>query len=314
MPIAPAEMPSSAGTRAKSPTNDKSRPWKHVVLFVITLFSMVAAGAMQQGANVFASIASLPQLVEGIPFAATLLGVLTAHEFGHYFAARKWGVKASLPYFIPLPYVSFLGTLGAVIKIRSPIPNNRALLDIGAAGPLAGLIIALAACIIGLPQSTIVEDRYFHWDPIQLGAPLIFTGLSNLFLPGVASNQMVLLSPVAFAGWVGLFITAFNLFPVGQLDGGHIVYALFRHWHRLIGRVTFVALLGMGLFNILSPLWGRLQGSPVWLVLAFLLLLLGREHPSPSDPGTPLDPRRRRVGYLCLAVFVLCFTPVPFRF
>ena len=314
MPPVPAGIPSAVSALGKFFHFGKSRPWKHAILFVLTLFSMVAAGAMQQGANVFAGIASLPHLVEGIPFAATLLGVLTAHEFGHYFAARKWGVKASLPYFIPLPYVSFLGTLGAVIKIRSPIPNNSALLDIGAAGPLAGLVIALAACIIGLPQSTLVQDQYFHWDPIQLGAPLIFTGLSTLFLPGVNPEQVVLLSPVAFAGWVGLFITAFNLFPVGQLDGGHIVYALFRRWHRCIGRVTLVVLLGLGLFNILSPLWGRLQGSPVWLVLAFLLLLLGRDHPSPRDSGTPLDPRRRRVGYLCLAVFVLCFTPVPFRF
>ena len=310
----PAEIASAVRSRGKSPASGRSRPWKHVVLFVLTLFSMVAAGAMQQGANVFAGMAALPHLVEGIPFAATLLGVLTAHEFGHYFAARKWGVRASLPYFIPLPYFSFLGTLGAVIKIRSPIPNNRALLDIGAAGPLAGLVIALAACMIGLPQSTLVQERYFHWEPIQLGAPLIFRGLSALFLPGVVPDQMVLLSPVAFAGWVGLFITAFNLFPVGQLDGGHIVYALFGRRHRLIGRLTFAALLGLGLFNILSPLWGGLQGSPVWLALAFLLLFLGRDHPSTRDPGTPLDPRRRRLGYLCLVVFALCFTPVPFRF
>ena len=168
---------------------------------------------MQQGVDPLTSIAALVHLVEGIPFAAPLLFILTVHEFGHYFAARRWGVRASLPYFLPLPYVSFLGTLGAVIKIRSPIPNKRALLDIGAAGPLAGFVVALAACFAGLSRSAVVSADYFHSSPIELGAPLLFSGIAALVLPAIGPNQMVLLDPVAFAGWVGLFITAFNLFP-----------------------------------------------------------------------------------------------------
>ncbi|MEE3258282.1 MAG: site-2 protease family protein, partial [Candidatus Latescibacterota bacterium] len=133
---APLSRPVWTPPSIQQPT--PTRPWLHLLLFALTMFSMTAAGAMQQGVDPLSSLAALVHLVEGIPFAATLLFILTVHEFGHYFAARRWGVKASLPYFLPLPYVSFLGTLGAVIKIRSPIPHKRALLDIGAAGPLAG--------------------------------------------------------------------------------------------------------------------------------------------------------------------------------
>lgn len=256
------------------------------------------------------STTSLVHLVEGIPFATTLLGILAIHEFGHYFAARYWGVKASLPYFLPLPYISILGTLGAVIRIRSPIPHKRALLDIGAAGPLAGLAVALAACSFGLSQSVVVEADYFQWRPVQLGAPLLFQGLFSLLAPEVGAGQLVLLSPIAFAGWVGLFITALNLLPVGQLDGGHITYALCGRRFRYLGRITFVCLLGMGCYNILQ--WGWAQ-SPVWLVLALILIMLGTDHPPPRDPVATLGRGRTIVGILCLLVFTVCFTPLPFR-
>ena len=299
------------------PHPPQSRPGLHLLLFALTLFSMTAAGAMQQGVDPLASLKSLVHLGEGIPFAVTLLGILTVHEFGHYFAARRWGLKVSFPYFLPmLHYVSLLGTLGAVIRLRSPIPHKRALLDIGAAGPLAGFVVALVACLVGLSQSTVLAAGYFHPElqqsAIQLGAPLIFSGLSALMLPAHTPEQMVLLSPVAFAGWVGLFITAFNLFPVGQLDGGHVVYALFGYRHRLIGRLTFGVLLGMGVYGILSLIWDWPTGWPGWLGLTLFLLLFGKGHPTPTDAETPLDPRRRLVGYICLVVFVLCFTPVPF--
>lgn len=289
-----------------------SRPWVHLLLFVLTLISMMVAGAMQQGVNPLARPQALVHLVEGIPFAATLLAILTVHEFGHYFAARRWQVKASLPYFLPLPYLSFLGTLGAVIKIRSAIPNRRALLDIGAAGPLAGFVVAAIASIVGLSQSTVVSPDHFSQPPLRLGSPLLFNGLASLILPDVAAEEMVLLSPMAFAGWVGLFITAFNLFPIGQLDGGHVIYALFGTWHRYIARLFFAVLLALGLYGILPPLRGWPQGWPGWLALAFLLTLFGRDHPPPRDPYVRLDLRRRLWGYLCLLVFVLCFSPVPF--
>lgn len=267
---------------------------------------------MQQGVDPLSSLAALVHLVEGIPFAATLLFILAVHEFGHYFAAHRWGVRASLPYFLPLPYVSFLGTLGAVIKIRSPIPNKRALLDIGAAGPLAGFVVALAACFVGLSRSAVVSVDYFHASPIELGAPLLFSGIAALVLPAIGPDQMVLLDPVAFAGWVGLFITAFNLFPIGQLDGGHITYALFGPRHRQIARMAYVALLALGVYGILSLLWEWPQGWPGWLALAFFLALFGKDHPAPYDPFVALDRSRHVVGYLCLLVFVVCFAPVPF--
>ena len=309
-------QPPPVGT---SPRPSESSVVTHVFLFVLTLVSMMAAGAIQQGVNPFHGLDRLVHLVEGIPFAATLLAILTVHEFGHYFGARKWGVRASLPYFIPLPYVSFLGTLGAVIRIRSPIPHKRALLDIGAAGPLAGFAIAVTACAVGLPQSEVVPADYYDQSPIaqsdpfiRLGAPLLFKGLSSLLLPELGAGEMVVLSPVAFAGWVGLFITAFNLFPVGQLDGGHIVYALFGRGHRIIGRVTFGVLLALGLYGIFSYVWDLPPGWPGWLFLAFFLTLFGRDHPPPVYPNIPLDGRRRRLGFLCLIVFAVCFTPVPF--
>ena len=291
---------------------------KHSLLFALTLLSVAAAGAMQRGVNPLLSWRHLVHLVEGVPFAVTLLGILSVHEFGHYFAARRWGIRASLPYFIPLPF-SFLGTLGAVIRLRSPIPHRRALLDIGAAGPLAGLVVALGACIVGLPQSEVVSAAYFEQlppalrgDPIQLGAPLIFSALSGWLQPDILADETLLLGPVAFAGWVGLFITAFNLLPVGQLDGGHIAYALIGSRHRHLARLTFTALLGLGAYGIFATVWDLPRGWLGWLLLAVLLSLFGRDHPPPQFPNLALDPWRRAVGLLCLLVLILCFTPAPF--
>ena len=310
----------SSGWGSAAQPTQRSHPAMHLLLFLLTLFSMMVAGSMQQGVNPLQGFDQLVHLVEGWPFASTLLAILTVHEFGHYFAAKRWGVKASLPYFLPLPFVSFLGTLGAVIRIHSPIPHKRALLDIGAAGPLAGFVVAVGACIVGLPLSQVVDPAYFGVLPrqlepttIQLGAPLLFQGLSAWLSPEVIANdQFVLLHPIAFAGWVGLFITAFNLIPVGQLDGGHIVYALAGRAHGLIGRFTFSALLGLGLYGVCSPFWDLPAGWPGWLVLALLLTLFGRSHPPLYHPAIPLNLKRRIVGWLCILVFVLCFTPVPF--
>ena len=304
----------TSSTPPPLPTAEPTRAWIHSVLFVLTLLSMMAAGAMQQGVDPLVSLRTLVHLVEGIPFAATLLTILTVHEFGHYFAARSWGVKASLPYFLPLPYVSFLGTLGAVIKIRSAIPHKRALLDIGAAGPLAGFFVAVGACIFGLSRSQIVTGDYFYSPPIELGAPLLFSAIAHVVLPSIGPQQQVLLDPIAFAGWVGLFITAFNLFPIGQLDGGHITYALFARWHRHIARLAFALLIAMGLYGLATIVWlpSWPSGWPGWLALAFFLTLFGKNHPAPYDSYTKLDRKRRWIGYLCLIVFVLCFSPVPF--
>ena len=302
----------------RPPAPTPHRPSTHVLLFLLTLFSMMVAGAMQQGVDPLTELGQLVHLVEGWPFAATLLAILTVHEFGHYFAARRWGVKASLPYFIPLPYLSPLGTLGAVIRIRSPIPHKRALLDIGASGPLAGLVVAVAACLVGLPMSRIVEPGYFLELPgnlrpgvLQLGSPLLFEGLSAWLLPAAGEDSIVLLSPVAFAGWVGLVITAFNLLPVGQLDGGHIAYALLGDRHHALSRLCFVTLLAMGVYGVMSVLWDLPRGWPGWLLIALLLALVGRRHPPPYHAAIPLDRRRRAVAILCFVFLALCFTLVP---
>lgn len=300
------------------PDIQAQRPWLHVSLFLLTMLSMTTAGALQRGVNPLAGFNQLVHLVEGLPYALALLGILTVHEFGHYFAARKWGVRASLPYFLPLP-IHLFGTLGAVIRLRSSIPHKRALLDIGAAGPLAGLVVAIIACAIGLPQSQVVSPDYFQQSPfaqtemvIRLGEPLLFKGLAALLMPPLGPGETVILSPLAFAGWVGFFITAVNLFPVGQLDGGHISYALWGRGHRLVSRATFGLLLVSGIYGILSSGWWG------WIVFAFFLALFGSffgwDHPSPNHPAIPLNRWRRGVGLLCLLVFSLCFTPVPFGF
>ena len=318
-PYSPGHGPEAVWPEARRPAAPGVHgPSTHVLLFLLTLFSMMVAGAMQQGVDPLRKLDQLVHLVEGWPFAATLLGILTVHEFGHYFAARRWGVKASLPYFIPLPYLSPLGTLGAVIRLRSPIPNKRALLDIGASGPLAGLVVAVAACLVGLPMSRVVEPGYFLELPanlrpgvLQLGSPLLFEGLSAWLLPAAGDDRIVLLSPVAFAGWVGLVITAFNLLPVGQLDGGHIAYALLGERHRAVSRLCFATMLAMGVYGVMSVFWDLPRGWPGWLLIALLLALVGRRHPAPYHPAIPLDRPRRAVAVLCFVLLALCFTLVP---
>jgi len=271
-------------------------PWVNILLFVATVFTTMAAGALHAGADIF----SKPWLLyKGIPFSASLMLILGVHETGHYLTSRRWGVRASLPYFIPVPH-PLLGTMGAFIRVRSPIPNRNALVDIGASGPLAGFFVAVVVTAIGLMGSEMVSAP--TEGGLLLGNSLIFSLLVRMVLGEIPDGYDVLLSPMAFAGWIGLFVTALNLLPVGQLDGGHVIYGLFGERHRIIARATVLFLLPMGF------LW---MG---WLLWAFLLvLILGMRHPPPYDPYTPLDDGRRITGYLALLVFALCFTPVPFR-
>ncbi|HIE03791.1 MAG TPA: site-2 protease family protein [Candidatus Latescibacteria bacterium] len=281
-------------------TRPRRTPWINIILFVATIFTTMAAGALHAGADILSS----PLLIyKGIPFSASLMLILGVHEAGHYLASRRWGVKASLPYFIPMPH-PLLGTMGAFIKVRSPIPNRKALVDIGASGPLSGFVLAVLVTAIGLASSKLVpapiEGR--PEGRLLLGSSLIFSWLVQLVLGHIPEGYDIILSPMAFAGWIGLFVTALNLIPVGQLDGGHVTYALFGERHRFIARLTVLVLLPMGM------LW---MG---WLLWAFLLVLfLGMRHPPPYDPYTPLDRGRKLIGYLSLSIFVLCFTPTPFK-
>ena len=276
-------------------------PWVNILLFLATIFTTMAAGALHAGADIFSN----PWLLyKGIPFSASLMLILGLHESGHYITSRLWGVRASLPYFIPVPPPLFLlGTMGAVIRVRSPIPNRKALVDIGASGPLVGFVAAIVVAAIGLRSSEMVPAPTERPEgEFLLGSSLIFSLLARMVLGEIPDGYDILLSPMAFAGWIGLFVTALNLLPIGQLDGGHVVYALFGKRHRIIARTAILLLLPLGF------LWIG------WLVLAFVLILfIGMRHPPPYDLYTPLDGGRRMIGYLALMVFLLCFTPAPFR-
>jgi membrane-associated protease RseP (regulator of RpoE activity) len=281
-----------------------SRITLNVVLFALTCVSTLFAGTFYSGSPLFDALRSssaLGELLSGVPFAFTLLAILGVHEFGHYFTARHYRAAVSLPYFIPAPPPLFpFGTLGAIIRMRSPATDRNALFDIAAAGPLAGLLIALPAIFIGLQWSSIVPVR----PEVRLvfGDSLLLHVLGYLRWGDIPDGMMVFTHPIADAAWVGLFVTALNLFPVGQLDGGRIAYALFGRHHRTVGVATVAGLVLMGVWT-----W-----SANWFVWAALIVLvIGFRHSPPLDDVTPLSPGRRVVGVLCLLLLLLLIPPVP---
>ncbi len=271
-----------------------AQAWINLVLFGVTVLTTLYAGnLLDEGSG----------LLSGAPFAFTLLAILGTHEFGHYFVARHHRAAVTLPYFIPMPFG--LGTMGAVIQLRSPIRNRKQLLDIGVAGPLAGLLVAIPLLVYGLATSPVepppVEDGY-----LQEGNSLLYLGLKYLIhgrvLPG--NGLDVSMNSITFAAWIGLFVTCLNLLPMGQLDGGHVAYALFgrRAW----GLARFAA-LGLLVLGLLRGGW---QGWFLWVILPFMF---GLRHPPPLNDHTPLDRRRKVLGALMIVIFILVFTPVPFR-
>ena len=280
-------------------------------LFIITAFSTLAAGA--QFAAAYAANQSPgfdrffsdyfrpffePRLfISGIPFAVTLMGILLAHELGHFFACRHYRISATYPYFIPAP--TLIGTLGAFIRIRSPIFNRRALFDMALAGPLVGFLIAVPALALAILFSKVLAAADVS-SSFVFGQPLVERLLELLLRPGV-SHAHLLLHPVGRAAWVGLFATALNLLPAGQLDGGHILYAVASEQHR---RTSFAVAI------LLVPLAIKFWAG--WLVWAVLLVAIGFRHPPLIDPWEPLDRTRRILSGVALAVFVLCFMPAPF--
>ena len=277
-------------------TKKGRKPWLHIILFLFTLVTTTAAGALQNGMD---PLSNPWHLTSGLPFALTLLTILLVHELGHYFMSRYHGVQATLPYFIPAP--SFIGTFGAFIKMDSPPPDRRSLFDVGAAGPLAGMLLAIPAVVVGLQLSTISPEGGMEGS-IALGSSLLLSFLSQVTLGFSPAEANIVMHPVGFAGWIGLFVTAMNLLPVGQLDGGHVVYALFGRRHIWVSRLALVAILTLGLMRW----WDG------WLIWGLLLLLLGVRHPPPLDPYTPLDFKRQLIAWLTLAILALTFIPVPF--
>lgn len=306
------EVVATKGVAERKP----ERVWINVLLFLATLLSVlfIGAGYAMQDAGLATEAVSatdlLRNLYRGLPFAGTLMAILLAHELSHYFVARRYGSPVSLPYFIPLP-VGPIGTLGAVIVQRAPMRNRRALFDIGIAGPLGGLILAIPLLILGLSLSSVGTLPSDAASFMQEGNSLLYVGLKYLvfgmILPG--NGVDVWLHPVAFAAWIGLLVTMINLIPVGQLDGGHVAYALLgrRAWN--LGYVIMGAMIVWGTWLTTT---GNDAGS-LWITWAFLNLFLNRRHPQPLDDATRLDWLRIGMGLLALVILVLLFMPAPLQ-
>lgn len=265
-----------------APVVRKSRPpWLHVTLFLLTVVSTV--------------------LVGGPWYAIGIMTILLAHEMGHYLVSRYYRVRASLPYFLPFP-LSPIGTFGAVIRMEGRIPSRTVLFDIGIAGPLAGLVFTIPAIVLGLHLSTVVSTDAPTPNTLPLGDSFLFAMLARLVKGELGPERDILLHPVAFAGWVGLLVTALNLLPVSQLDGGHILYGLLGERSRRVAMAVYAAFLAMAIIKFHN-----------WLFLAALIFLFRPEHPPTVDPFTPLSRWRRALGVFTLFLFAISFTPDPFR-
>jgi membrane-associated protease RseP (regulator of RpoE activity) len=308
---------------ARDETKKKSRLWLHLLLFLATCGSTFFAGAVFFGTeqNWF-----LPQA--GVVFAVSIMTILSVHEFGHFFAARAHGVDVSLPFFLPAPFPP-VGTFGAVIRMREPPRTRGGLLDIGVAGPLAGLVVTLLVGIIGLRLSEVQPLSAVSGDSFLEGNSLLYLLMKKLAHPEMGSGDDVRLHPMAWAGWLGLLVTSLNLLPAGQLDGGHIVYALWgKKVHEKTSTWVQVILFSAGMVGLACQLvlldnsmvrsldesgalpWVlRGTGMLVGLVWTVLLKFVGGRHPEVEGMDVPLTKGRRILGLISLAVLVLAFTP-----
>jgi membrane-associated protease RseP (regulator of RpoE activity) len=268
----------------------------HILLFILTFLTTLFAGCLLNGVIPWEEPGRIHL---GLPFSFTLLIILLAHELSHYFMSRRHKVHASLPYFIPAPTI--IGTFGAIIKMKPPIFDRRSLIDIGAAGPIGGFIVSVIVVIIGLNHSEIRLAGELAGG-ISFGSSILFSFISRVVLNIEPDKYDIILHPVAFAGWVGLLITSLNLLPLGQLDGGHIIYALFGEKHRLIGKVIIPVLVLLGIV-----LW------PGWVIWAVLMIIIGYRHPPVVYPEIHLDRKRKLMGWVCLIIFILTFTPIPVK-
>ena len=273
------------------------------LLFLLTVFTVLWAGAYQTNTNPLVGpwnflVDDPGSLWRGVPFAATLLGILVTHELGHYVLSRIHGVPTSLPLFVPgLPH--FVGTFGAIIRMRAPLTDRRALFDIGVAGPIAGFVVAVVALVIGLRLSTVVPIQTSYG--MHLGEPLLLQFASWVVIGPLSPTADVVLHPVGFAAWFGLFITSLNLLPIGQLDGGHVAYALLGDRQRSVAVALVPILMVFG--------WLGWKGWFVWVGLAGMM---GLAHPPVRNPYRELGGVRVLVGWLALLIFALTFSWEPF--
>jgi membrane-associated protease RseP (regulator of RpoE activity) len=317
---------------------------KHGSLFLLTLLTSTIAGLLWQNEL------DLSHFYKGLPYSLSLLFILSCHEFGHYFAARIHKVKVTLPYYIPIPplpsFINF-GTLGAVIRTKQRIPSRKALFDIGIAGPIAGFIASLIVLVYGfthLPGTDFLlgihPDYDFSTDAISqqpaavltFGSTLLYDFMASIFAP--AGDYLPPMTemyhyPFLVTGWFGLLVTALNLLPTGQLDGGHISFAMFGTYHKIVARITVAVLIflgGMGVFPAILDIVGFTEMAiilmesipgyeslfwPGWLFWAVLILFVVKVDHPPVEDNEILDPRRRLIGWSAWLMFILCFSPAP---
>jgi membrane-associated protease RseP (regulator of RpoE activity) len=290
-----------------------SKSWLNVLLFVVTCFTAFFVGLSWSASYTYsdeltrdsqfaltAEAFSDPRVIGlSLVYAAVLIIILLGHEMGHYLTCRHYGIDATLPYFIPAP--TLIGTLGAFIKIKSPITRKKQLFDIGVSGPLVGFCLSLPALVYGLSLSKIVPSLPRE-DTLIFGEPLLLKFISGLMFRNAPAHSDLFLHPIAFAGWVGILVTAFNLFPVGQLDGGHVSYALLGPRSKPLARLLIIVFFIMGVFFWIG-----------WVVWALLILLLGLKHPRVFDESERLSPARQVLGVVIILIFILSFIPAPLK-
>jgi membrane-associated protease RseP (regulator of RpoE activity) len=312
--------------------------WLHILLFIVTYFTTTVAGVhwrLPDPNDWF----DLSNLSYGFTYATCVMLFISSHEFGHFIAARIHGVDATLPYYIPYPpsYSISFGTLGALIRTRSRVPSNKVMFDIGVAGPIAGFIICLILLAIGfatLPGIEYLQQihpgypdiPHGHGGDLIFGKTLLWTAMEKIFanhgyLPPMSE---VYHYPLLCAGWFGLFVTALNLLPVGQLDGGHLTYTLFgRNIHRRLGQITAVLLFAISLPDVIisyfdsAPSWLQslaIPGGQMWFLWALITTFVIRFRHPPTEDESPLDPRRKLIAYLTIGILIVSFTPTPLVF
>lgn len=277
----------------------KERRWINVVLAIATIFTTMIMGSFLFGGN---HVTSMADVLKGLPFTIAIMTVLGAHEAGHYIVAKKHGMHTSLPYFIPFPNI--IGTMGAMIKHKGSIPNRQALFDVGISGPLVGLIVSVIVTIIGLLQPPIAQTP--QGIQIELGTPLLFELINRI----ISAEDRMMIHPITFAGWVGMFVTALNLIPAGQLDGGHVLRAMIGEKAKQVSKISPYVLISLGLYvkYILN------RDGFIWILWGvFLLFFAAAGHPKPLNDDIPLGKGRMALGIITFIMGLLCFMLVPFQ-
>jgi len=317
----------------------KDRGWIHIILFLATFVSTTLAGLYFLNLWRPFDPLTVTTFFMGFPYSVSVLAILGCHEFGHYFAATFHRIKTTLPYFIPLPPLNFgpvFGTMGAVIRIKEPIQNKNQLTDIGAYGPIAGFVVTLLVLIIGVATIPPIEYLYTIHPNLRFmtqipditngasgtllvfGDNLIFHLVTTIMLPYYIPMSEIYHYPLLLAGWIGIFMTSLNMLPFGQLDGGHVVYAVFgRKIHKIISWIVAIVCITAGSLSLLSQVKGLDlilgNGWIGWLIWGTVLLLFVRPFHPPVDETIRLDGKRKIVAWVSLIIFILCFTPIPFR-